>query len=192
MVGGCLSERKLLPVPCRDSSQGALVLGITGAFCCCASAAGPAVKIIPYGAVYYTLFPERVTWQEANDACASMPGSQLAILDTRGAIDTVYRELLSTLSPETGVTSAWIGATGNNTHYNATAQNQSGLFSQLGGMSLQQISRLQPQPVQNRTAPGPETTLVWSDGRKVDSSQLRRLIRRTEYWSAHDVIWNQQ
>lgn len=142
--------------------------------------------------MYYTLFPERVTWQEANSACASMPGSELAILDTRGAIDTVYRELLSTLSPETGVTSAWVGATGNNTHYNATAQNQTGLSSQAGGMTLQELSQLTPQPIQNRTAPGPETTLVWSDGSKVDGSQLRRLIRRSAYWSAHDVIWNQQ
>lgn len=152
---------------------------------------GPAVKTVSYGGVYYTLYPERVTWQEASRACISAPGSKLAILNSRGAVDIVYRQLLSTLSPETGVTSAWIGASGNNTHYNASAQDQTGLLSERGGLSMQQISQLQPQPVHNRTALGPESTLVWSNGSDVDDSQLRRVIPRTEYWSAHDVIWNQ-
>lgn len=104
-------------------------------------------------------------------------------------IDTAYRELLSTLSPETGVTSAWAGVMGNNTHYNPAAQNQTGLGQK--GMSLGQIGQLHPQPVRDRTASGPETTLHWLNGEAVDPNQLRRLTQH-DVWTVHDVIWNQQ
>lgn len=104
-------------------------------------------------------------------------------------VDMAYRELLSTLSPETGVSSAWVGVRGNNTHYNPAAQNQTGLAQ--GSISLGQIDQLQPQPVQNRTISGPETTLSWLNGEAVDPSQLRRLTQH-DVWTVHDVIWNQQ
>jgi hypothetical protein len=83
--------------------------------------------------VYYTLFPERVTFDEASAACSRLPNGTLAILDDRPSLDEAYRSLLQTLPTQTAVQSAWIGAVGVNTMFNPAAPNHTGLASQPGG-----------------------------------------------------------
>jgi hypothetical protein len=83
--------------------------------------------------VHYTLFPERVTFDEASAACSRLPNGTLAILDDRPSIDEAYRSLLQTLPTQTAVQSAWVGAVGVNTMFNPAAANHTGLASQPGG-----------------------------------------------------------
>eukprot|EP00882_Tetradesmus_deserticola_P003769 GHRQ01003984.1.p1 GENE.GHRQ01003984.1~~GHRQ01003984.1.p1 ORF type:complete len:373 (+),score=109.27 GHRQ01003984.1:217-1335(+) len=93
----------------------------------------PAVKTVQNDGVFYTLFPERVTFDEASSACARLPNGSLAILDDRPELDEAYRSLLQTLPTQTAVQSAWVGAVGVNTLFNPAAPNHTQLASQPGG-----------------------------------------------------------
>jgi hypothetical protein len=94
------------------------------------------VKTTSIDDVHYTLFPERVTFDEATAACARLPNGTLAILEDRHSLDEAYRSLLQTLPTQTAVQSAWIGAVGVNTLFNPAAPNHTGLASQPGGELL--------------------------------------------------------
>jgi hypothetical protein len=146
---------------------------------------------------YLTVFPERVTWDQARRTCSSLPGGRLAILDSRTALDTAYHSLLNTLASQTAVRSAWVGAAGNNTAYDpAAAAAAAGVDAGAGegpapaDGSPEQVPAAAQQA--NVSQLGPDVTLTWLNGRKVDALQLRRLTPLHSLWNAHDVIWAQQ
>jgi hypothetical protein len=57
---------------------------------------------VPFNHKYFTLYPERVTWSEA-DAFCSQAGGRLAVLDSREAVDAVHQALLVTLPSQTAI-----------------------------------------------------------------------------------------
>lgn len=177
--------------------QGVLALLLPlPASCCAPCSPGPAIKTISLNNSYYTVYPERVTWTEANATCGKLPNGRLAILDSRIDLDTVYRQLLTTLPSQTAVTSAWVGAAGVNTQYNPAAPNHTSLAAQPGGVSQSQLAQLGSQlptvKANNLNLPGPETTLKWLNGDQVSQDQLRRLQGLPSVWTVHDVIWSIQ
>jgi hypothetical protein len=161
---------------------------------CLLLSAGPAVHTVSLGSSYFTVFPERVTWQQANASCSLLPGGRLAVLDTRQALDLVYRSLLTTLPSQTAVRSAWVGATGNNTAYDPGSPAMTGINAATSpnGTPPSQSSRLGAVTLRSANQPGPEDTLRWSTGQPVAEWQRRRLEALPAIWSVHDVIWAQQ
>jgi hypothetical protein len=162
--------------------------------------AGPAVQTVQYGSSYFTVFPERVTWQQANASCAQLPGGRLAVLNSRQALNTVYRSLLTTLPSQTAVRSAWVGAVGRNTNYKPGGNASAGSNAAAVPAGTSNTSKL----FQNQTVPpgvqkqplgpihGPQDTLTWVNGEQVEGYELRQLEALPAIWSVHDVIWAQQ
>jgi hypothetical protein len=64
--------------------------------------AGPAAHTVPFKNKYYTVYPERVTWAEA-DAFCRQTGGRLAVLDSREALNTAHQVLLTTLASQTAI-----------------------------------------------------------------------------------------
>uniref|UniRef100_A0A383VEC8 Apple domain-containing protein n=1 Tax=Tetradesmus obliquus TaxID=3088 RepID=A0A383VEC8_TETOB len=154
----------------------------------------PAVQTVPFQGKYLTVYPERVTWAEADAYCRQQAGGRLAVLDSRQAVDTAQQVLLSTLASQTAIRSAWVGARGNNTLHTPAAPNTSGSATQPAAASQQDNLQQQPAPLPAPRAnvPPPETTLRWLGGQAVDASLLQRLVALPSVWSAHDVIWSIQ
>ncbi|WIA31963.1 hypothetical protein OEZ86_002818 [Tetradesmus obliquus] len=152
----------------------------------------PAVQTVPFQGKYLTVYPERVTWAEADAYCRQQAGGRLAVLDSRQAVDTAQQVLLTTLASQTAIRSAWVGARGNNTLHNPAAPNTSGSAAQPAAASQQDNLQQQPARAPRANVPPPETTLRWLGGQAVDASLLQRLVALPSVWSAHDVIWSIQ
>ncbi|KAF6265912.1 hypothetical protein COO60DRAFT_769153 [Scenedesmus sp. NREL 46B-D3] len=155
----------------------------------------PASHTVSFEHKYFTVYPERVTWGEA-DAYCRRTGGRLAVLDSREALDAAQQALLSTLASQTAIRSAWVGARGNNTLHNPAAPNTSGLAAQPRaapqGQLQQRVSAPAAVPAPRLNVPQPESTLRWLDGQRVDALLLQRLVSLPSVWSAHDVIWSIQ
>lgn len=59
----------------------------------CCSAADPNIQSYQFDGRWYTLFPERVTFSEANRTCINLPGedSSLAVLPSRALLNNIGR-----------------------------------------------------------------------------------------------------
>jgi hypothetical protein len=73
---------------------------------------GPNTASTRHNGQWYTLFPERVNFTEAQAQCAHLPGGSLAILQDSDALHTVGNALLPTLPMQYSLQLAWVGAVG--------------------------------------------------------------------------------
>lgn len=134
------------------------------------------------------MYPERVTWAEAEATCQQLPGGKLAVLDSQGLLNEVSKSLLETLPFQTGIRSAWVGVTGNNSNFNPAAPNMTALAAQ--GSS--NISGLLAQAPLAQPTVATENTLTWVNGSQVSYSLLRRPVTLVQIWTGHDVVASQQ
>jgi hypothetical protein len=58
--------------------------------------------MVAFGSKFFTVYPERVTWAEA-DAYCRQAGGRLAVLESRDAVDNAQQALLATLASQTAI-----------------------------------------------------------------------------------------
>lgn len=61
------------------------------------------MQTVPFQGKHLTVYPERVTWAEADAYCRQQAGGRLAVLDSRQAVDTAQQVLLTTLASQTAI-----------------------------------------------------------------------------------------
>ncbi|KAF8071314.1 serine/threonine-protein kinase/receptor R818 [Scenedesmus sp. PABB004] len=139
----------------------------------------PSIESLRYGDSDFTLFPERVTFDEAAAVCRELPNGSLAVLPQRQAVLGIGQRLLPALPFQRALQSAWVGAVGEN--YGRGANASADADARAAGVQL---------PPSDDAAARTLASLRWLDAARtpVAPALVKHLRQRAFSWMWHDSL----
>jgi hypothetical protein len=130
---------------------------------------GPDVKTYAYDGLNYTIFPETVTFSEAEAACSTLLGNgSLAVLPSRDLLVAMDEHLLLTLPWKRSLKTAWVGFEGRN--------------AARGRDAVENFSPMERQQLSNMTQASLHWVLPDGESMPVELSHLKLLRDDTTPW----------